>query len=169
MLVLAVAGIIFANLLWRLFCEAWILLFSMHEILSSIERKLEDRDTSSQTEEIHSEGSGRALLVGTLIGLLVIAGIAMIAGYSGYLGPNSQQNATPSPSPAPSPSASSPMPINYFTPAATPTVRVESSPSPTPRELSAPYNPSSQATDSPALTRKTTPNDERLSTPSPSP
>jgi len=28
--------LIFGNLLWRLICEGWILLFSMHELLASI-------------------------------------------------------------------------------------------------------------------------------------
>jgi hypothetical protein len=32
------------NLFWRLLCEGWILLFSMHEILSSIERELKRRN-----------------------------------------------------------------------------------------------------------------------------
>jgi len=30
--------LIFGNLLWRVLCEAWILLFSMHESLVSIEK-----------------------------------------------------------------------------------------------------------------------------------
>lgn len=34
------AIIIFGNLFWRVFCEVWILLFSIHEILASIEKKL---------------------------------------------------------------------------------------------------------------------------------
>jgi hypothetical protein len=28
------------NLIWRLICEAWILVFSMHEMMASIERSL---------------------------------------------------------------------------------------------------------------------------------
>jgi len=34
---LLVAG----NLFWRLVCEAWILIFSIHELLASIDRRLE--------------------------------------------------------------------------------------------------------------------------------
>lgn len=33
------------NLLWRLICEGWILLFSIHEILASIESKLKERQS----------------------------------------------------------------------------------------------------------------------------
>jgi hypothetical protein len=29
------------NLIWRIICEVWILLFNMHDILDSIERKLD--------------------------------------------------------------------------------------------------------------------------------
>jgi cytochrome c biogenesis protein CcdA len=35
--------IIFGNLLWRVFCEGWILIFSVHDILGSIEKKLVGR------------------------------------------------------------------------------------------------------------------------------
>ena len=34
------------NLFWRLLCEGWILIFSMHEILSSIENELKRRNES---------------------------------------------------------------------------------------------------------------------------
>ncbi|MCK4416668.1 MAG: DUF4282 domain-containing protein, partial [Candidatus Latescibacteria bacterium] len=37
---IGVALIVFGNLLWRIVCEGWILLFSMHDILGSIERHL---------------------------------------------------------------------------------------------------------------------------------
>lgn len=36
----AVALFTVGNLLWRLLCEAWILLFSVHEILASIEKNI---------------------------------------------------------------------------------------------------------------------------------
>jgi cellulose synthase/poly-beta-1,6-N-acetylglucosamine synthase-like glycosyltransferase len=39
-ILLGIAVIIFGNLLWRIVCEELILLFSIHNILSSIERKL---------------------------------------------------------------------------------------------------------------------------------
>jgi len=32
--------IIFGNLVWRIFCEGWILLFSIHKMLGSIEKAL---------------------------------------------------------------------------------------------------------------------------------
>jgi hypothetical protein len=35
-LIVLIAG----NLFWRLLCEAWILVFSMHEMVSSIERSM---------------------------------------------------------------------------------------------------------------------------------
>ncbi len=35
-------AIIFGNLIWRLICETSILLFSMHEILGSIDNKLKE-------------------------------------------------------------------------------------------------------------------------------
>jgi hypothetical protein len=35
-IVLGAIGLVFGNLLWRLLCEGWILLFSMHELLASI-------------------------------------------------------------------------------------------------------------------------------------
>ncbi|MGE5693368.1 MAG: DUF4282 domain-containing protein [Candidatus Zixiibacteriota bacterium] len=35
--------IILGNLVWRIICETWILLFSMHEILGSIDRELKKK------------------------------------------------------------------------------------------------------------------------------
>ena len=35
-----IAVIVFSNLLWRLICEWWILLFSIYDILGSIEKEL---------------------------------------------------------------------------------------------------------------------------------
>lgn len=35
-----------ANFIWRLVCEAWILVFSMHELLASIDEKLSNRNPS---------------------------------------------------------------------------------------------------------------------------
>ena len=32
--------IIFGNLLWRVFCEGWIIIFSIHDILGSIDKSL---------------------------------------------------------------------------------------------------------------------------------
>lgn len=32
--------LIVGNLIWRIVCEAWILLFSIHDLLASIDRKL---------------------------------------------------------------------------------------------------------------------------------
>ena len=37
---IGIAVIIFGNLIWRIICESWILLFSMHDILCSIEKKV---------------------------------------------------------------------------------------------------------------------------------
>ena len=39
-IMVGLAIVVIGNLLWRIVCEGWILLFSMHEILSSIEKKL---------------------------------------------------------------------------------------------------------------------------------
>ena len=36
---IGVGALIIGNLLWRIICESWILLFSIHDILASIERK----------------------------------------------------------------------------------------------------------------------------------
>lgn len=36
------------NLLWRLLCEGWILLFSMHDMMASIERKLKAGDDAGE-------------------------------------------------------------------------------------------------------------------------
>ncbi len=41
--VIAVAALTLGNLLWRVLCETWILLFSMHEQLTSIKRELINR------------------------------------------------------------------------------------------------------------------------------
>jgi len=38
---LGAIALVFGNLLWRLMCEGWILLFSIHELLASIDRRLE--------------------------------------------------------------------------------------------------------------------------------
>ncbi|GEM_PF-1167630 len=38
--VYGIGVLIVGNLLWRIFCEAWILFFSMHDILGSIEKKM---------------------------------------------------------------------------------------------------------------------------------
>lgn len=49
-IVAAVAGavlLVMGNLLWRLLCEGWILLFSMHELLATIAERL---DTGSRRE-----------------------------------------------------------------------------------------------------------------------
>lgn len=37
------------NLLWRLMCEGWILLFSIHEMLASIERKMAANNQNVET------------------------------------------------------------------------------------------------------------------------
>ena len=39
-LIVGVVTFVVGNLLWRLLCEAWILMFSMHELLASIARSL---------------------------------------------------------------------------------------------------------------------------------
>lgn len=39
-IVLGLLLLVPGNVLWRVFCEVWILLFSMHDILGSIEREL---------------------------------------------------------------------------------------------------------------------------------
>lgn len=35
--------IIIGNLLWRVVCEGWIVLFSIHDILGSVERSLKEK------------------------------------------------------------------------------------------------------------------------------
>ncbi len=42
-LVFGFAAIILGNLVWRVLCETWILLFSMHDHLSAVHRELLDR------------------------------------------------------------------------------------------------------------------------------
>jgi len=39
-ILIGIGLIVFGNLLWRLLCEAWILLFGIHDTLGSIERHL---------------------------------------------------------------------------------------------------------------------------------
>ena len=39
-LLIGIAVIVLGNMLWRLICEWWILLFSMYDILGSIEKEL---------------------------------------------------------------------------------------------------------------------------------
>jgi|SRR2546423_1290438 len=41
--VVALAALTLGDLLWRVVCETWILLFSMHEQLASIKRELINR------------------------------------------------------------------------------------------------------------------------------
>lgn len=38
-ILLGLGIILFGNLIWRIICEAWILLFNIHDVLVSIERK----------------------------------------------------------------------------------------------------------------------------------
>lgn len=69
---LALGLVIFVggNLLWRLLCEGWIILFSIHEMLASVERRLNQgeelaaqsrliaellRATEANTEQRHEE------------------------------------------------------------------------------------------------------------------
>jgi len=40
MKVIGLLSILLGNLFWRILCEGWILLFSIHDILGSIEKKL---------------------------------------------------------------------------------------------------------------------------------
>ncbi|MCA1567269.1 MAG: DUF4282 domain-containing protein [Acidobacteria bacterium] len=45
--------LILGNLLWRLLCEGWIILFSLHEMISAIEKRLVKEDaTAAQLEFI---------------------------------------------------------------------------------------------------------------------
>lgn len=45
--------LILGNLLWRLLCEGWIILFSLHEMIASIEKRLvKDDATAAQLEFI---------------------------------------------------------------------------------------------------------------------
>lgn len=39
-ILIGISVILLGNLLWRIVCEGWILLFSVHDILGSIEREL---------------------------------------------------------------------------------------------------------------------------------
>jgi hypothetical protein len=45
--------LILGNLLWRLLCEGWIILFSLHEMIAAIEKRLVKEDaTAAQLEFI---------------------------------------------------------------------------------------------------------------------
>jgi Domain of unknown function (DUF4282) len=43
------------NLLWRLMCEGWIILFSMHEMIAAIERKIVSGDVVDYSELIFKQ------------------------------------------------------------------------------------------------------------------
>ena len=40
---IGLGAIIFGNLVWRIICEGWILVFSIHDILGSIEQTLKEK------------------------------------------------------------------------------------------------------------------------------
>mgnify|MGYP005832614673 CR=1 FL=1 len=40
---IGLVAIILGNLLWRIICEAWIVLFSIHDILGSVEKTLKEK------------------------------------------------------------------------------------------------------------------------------
>jgi hypothetical protein len=77
------------NLLWRIACETWVVLFSMHEIMSSIERLLR-------------HGAGGAVVVAARES----AGWSPGPGAQAYAPPaQPQPSATPFPTPAPRPAS----------------------------------------------------------------
>ena len=41
--VIGVGTMTFGNLFWRVICEGWILIFSIHDILGSIDKNLEEK------------------------------------------------------------------------------------------------------------------------------
>ena len=42
-ILIGLAAIILGNLLWRIICEVWILLFSIHDILESVEKTMKEK------------------------------------------------------------------------------------------------------------------------------
>ena len=42
-ILIGIAVILLGNLLWRILCEGWILLFSIHDVLGSIEKELKQK------------------------------------------------------------------------------------------------------------------------------
>jgi hypothetical protein len=48
---LAIVG----NLVWRVLCEIWIVLFNIHNLLGSIERETRQVPAESELRELHSE------------------------------------------------------------------------------------------------------------------
>ncbi|MDQ7063905.1 MAG: DUF4282 domain-containing protein [candidate division KSB1 bacterium] len=48
---LGLIALTIGNLLWRLFCEAWIILFSIHDLLGSIDKRVEKLLTQKTPRE----------------------------------------------------------------------------------------------------------------------
>jgi len=40
---LGIAVLLLGNMLWRIICEGWIVLFSIHELLASIDKQLKSK------------------------------------------------------------------------------------------------------------------------------